>query len=491
MVSATASRGRLARAQEAKVIKRREQEAQDEVIQKYYTQQRNTDAAARNALKDDHRRQDREARERNAEVEMLESIYRNTKQRELAQLRTAEEQQLATAVLAEHAIEQRERGEIADLHSRHDILRELASKLRTAKVSREQHLQKQEKAILNEATREYEELFAEKLERDRCAAVQAEEKKQWERRLDNFKAREMLEDQMQERHEQQAAARIEFERERAMVDAVMQAIEEEDRLQGELKRQKAAETMKYIHDFIADRDRQRQKQRQAEFEEERKIQDHLQEVKRREDAQQAAQAAKREEADRIYTRLKAEKEATLAAEEEQHFLINLLRQEEAAERDRQTQAERAAHRELMKKEMISANQRQMELKAQRQAEAAAEEEHFRQSMLEKFAEDDRIEQMNAQKRRMKMLEHRREAERIVDQKRRLFEEAKRHAEAEEAARIAREERELHLVERERRRLLRDAAEVMDYLPKGALRNRDDLDYVLTLAQELKHKGRID
>lgn len=74
------------------------------------------------------------------------------------------------------------------------------------------------------------------------------------------------------------------------------------------------------------------------------VQDHLQEVKRREDAQQAAQAAKREEADRIYTRLKAEKEAAMAAEEEQHFLINLLRQEEAAERDRQTQAERAAHR---------------------------------------------------------------------------------------------------------------------------------------------------
>lgn len=34
----------------------------------------------------------------------------------------------------------------------------------------------------------------------------------------------------------------------------------------------------------------------------------------------------------------------MAADEEQHFLINLLRQEEAAERDRETQAERAAYR---------------------------------------------------------------------------------------------------------------------------------------------------
>lgn len=84
-----------------------------------------------------------------------------------------------------------------------------------------------------------------------------------------------------------------------------------------------------------------------------------------------------------------------------------------------------------------------------------------------------------------------QAERLIDEKRRLFEEAKRQAEAEEAARIAREERELHLVERERRRLLRDAAEVIDFLPKGALRNRDDLEYVLSLAQELKHQGRIE
>ncbi len=38
------------------------------------------------------------------------------------------------------------------------------------------------------------------------------------------------------------------------------------------------------------------------------------------------------------------------------------------------------------------------------------EEKFRQIMLEKFAQDDRIEQMNAQKRRMKLLWHSREVQ---------------------------------------------------------------------------------
>ena len=77
---------------------------------------------------------------------------------------------------------------------------------------------------------------------------------------------------MQERVEQQEAARAEHELERAMVDEVMRAIDEEDRLQGELKRRKAAETVQYIQEFIADREARRAAERRADYEEERKIQ---------------------------------------------------------------------------------------------------------------------------------------------------------------------------------------------------------------------------
>ncbi len=45
----------------------------------------------------------------------------------------------------------------------------------------------------------------------------------------------------------------------------------------------------------------------------------------------------------------------------------------------------------------------LEMKARREEAQRREEEEFRQQMMAKFAEDDRIEQMNAQKRRMKQL----------------------------------------------------------------------------------------
>ena len=48
------------------------------------------------------------------------------KESELAQLRTTEESALASAVLANYSEAQRERGEIAELHSKHDVLRECA-----------------------------------------------------------------------------------------------------------------------------------------------------------------------------------------------------------------------------------------------------------------------------------------------------------------------------------------------------------------------------
>jgi hypothetical protein len=59
---------------------------------------------------------------------------------------------------------------------------------------------------------------------------------------------------------------------------------------------------------------------------------------------------------------------------------------------------------------------QEQLKAERKAEEQRMEEDFKRKLMEKYAEDDRLEQMNAQKRRMKELEHKREVERLWQEK---------------------------------------------------------------------------
>ena len=64
--------------------------------------------------------------------------------------------------------------------------------------------------------------------------------------------------------------------------------------------------------------------------------------------------------------------------------------------------------ERMRQEMMEANRKQLAAKEARATEHAAAAARERSALLAKFAEDDRLEQLSAQKRRAKQLEHRRE-----------------------------------------------------------------------------------
>ena len=72
----------------------------------------------------------------------------------------------------------------------------------------------------------------------------------------------------------------------------------------------------------------------------------------------------------------------------------------------------------------------MRLKAERATEEKRLEEDFKQKLLQKFAEDERLEQMNQQKRRMREQEHKREIERLWQEKLTIYR-AQRELELEE------------------------------------------------------------
>ena len=91
-------------------------------------------------------------------------------------------------------------------------------------------------------------------------------------------------------------------------------------------------------------------------------------------------------------------------------------------------------------------------------------------MLAKFAEDDRIEQMNAQKRRMKQQEHKRAVEQLIADRREQFarDKARELAERQEEENL--EKLRMEIIEEERQRLLQEhATKLLGYLPKVKLR----------------------
>merc|ERR1719281_1556179 len=91
-------------------------------------------------------------------------------------------------------------------------------------------------------------------------------------------------------------------------------------------------------------------------------------------------------------------------------------------------------REEMRRAYVS----QMEMQERKKATALEEEAKIRDTLLAKFAEDDRLEQMNEHKRRMKVEAHKREANRLIELRREAFE-AARQAERDEEERLRGEE----------------------------------------------------
>merc|ERR550514_48274 len=99
----------------------------------------------------------------------------------------------------------------------------------------------------------------------------------------------------------------------------------------------------------------------------------------------------------------------------------------------------------------------MKAKEMKAAKFREEEAKAKEALMRKFAEDDRIEQMNEQKRRMKVEQHKREAERLVAMRREMYEAAREDERANEDSLRAEEASRQVVIEAERRRLLQEHA----------------------------------
>ncbi|XP_003392043.1 PREDICTED: meiosis-specific nuclear structural protein 1-like, partial [Amphimedon queenslandica] len=117
-------------------------------------------------------------------------------------------------------------------------------------------------------------------------------------------------------------------------------------------------------------------------------------------------------------------------------------------------------------ELQEAHDDHLIMKEKKRIAELAEEEEYRRQLMAKFAEDDRIELMNAQKRRMKQLEHRRAVEKLIEERRQEYQRLKELEVLERKEEERQESMRRAIVEQERQRLLREhATKLLGYLPK--------------------------
>ena len=105
--------------------------------------------------------------------------------------------------------------------------------------------------------------------------------------------------------------------------------------------------------------------------------------------------------DQIFQKLASEEEQRNAEKMFQEQLRNDLYVQESEEAAQAKERAEAEKRVRVREELQAAREYQLRLKAERAEEEKRMEEDFKRKLMEKFAEDDRLEQMNAQRRRMR------------------------------------------------------------------------------------------
>ena len=103
----------------------------------------------------------------------------------------------------------------------------------------------------------------------------------------------------------------------------------------------------------------------------------------------------------------------------------------------------------------------MRLKAEREAEEKRLEDDFKQKLLAKFAEDERIEQLAQRARRQRELDHKKEVERLWQERLAVFREERAKEHDEHAQARALEKHEADVIEQEKQRLLAEHATVLE------------------------------
>lgn len=96
------------------------------------------------------------------------------------------------------------------------------------------------------------------------------------------------------------------------------------------------------------------------------------------------------------------------------------------------------------------------------------EEEFKIKMAQKFAEDERLEQMNAQKRRMRELQHKRDIEQLWQEKLAVYRVQREQEWEERRQKEAEEQYKKDVIAAEKEKLLREHAEILtQFNPKAA------------------------
>ncbi|CAD7084507.1 unnamed protein product [Hermetia illucens] len=386
---------------------------------------------------------------------------------------TTEESKLAMELVdnkRRNFIEQKRRQQ---LRENNEELRQLEMKLRAAYTGKALAAQIAER----EAIRQQEKLLCEQennlLEAARIKDAEYRQMQLEEERKRKKHFREEMIEQIAERATERAKKYEEFLKEKKILDEISRKLIEEEMAELKEKAERQTQFRKDIQDFLCMQKSWREQHKQITDDEDVKLAEFLKkreaELAAREREKQEMKLKRQEISDRIGNEVAALYNAKMKRQE---LIENLL----VAEYSQRVDEEQRKKLEKQLRERIQVRLQLAEQKADNLRRKFCQQEEdriFREEQMQLLAERDKLELLSNEKRRRKILEHRKEIQNCLDEKKKRRAEEVALLVKQRDDDFAEENRMRQLIEEERILMLKEhATELMGFLPPGILRESD-------------------
>ena len=338
-----------------------------------------------------------------------------------------------------------------------------------------------QKKIIKEA--EKEENILQKIENKKKRKKEEDEKK----KIEFLKNREINLQQIRDKKLLREQAEKEYERDKKLVDDMIKKMKEEELAAMKEEQRKKDINKLFMQNAFKERDIIKKKEQEYDKLQDEDIRKYKEQVALRQKNLQKKKDDLQQQKDKIFNKL-CDEEAKRKAEQDYWDNIRAdLHVEQDLLKAKQKQKEEEDKRNKLRDEVINSALEQMKYKAMKKKEDEENDEKFRQKLLEKYAQDEKLEKEKQEKQKQQLIDIQNEIQKQRELKYLQYQKQKEKELFEINKSKEEEDARRYIIEQEKMRLLKENEELLKkYYPSGYYKVKDSLRQVKKPTTTTRH-----
>ena len=344
-----------------------------------------------------------------------------------------------------------------------------------------QNMLLRQQKLIKEA--EEEELVLQEIENEKKRKKEEDEKK----KIEFLKNREINLQQIRDKKLLREQAEKEYERDKKLVDDMIKKMKEEELAAMKEEQRKKDINKLFMQNAFKERDIIKKKEQEYDKLQDEDIRKYKEQVALRQKNLQKKKDDLQQQKDKIFNKL-CDEEAKRKAEQDYWDNIRAdLHVEQDLLKAKQKQKEEEDKRNKLRDEVINSALEQMKYKAMKKKEDEENDEKFRQKLLEKYAQDEKLEKEKQEKQKQQLIDIQNEIQKQRELKYLQYKKQKEKELFEINKSKEEEDARRYIIEQEKMRLLKENEELLKkYYPSGYYKVKDSLRQVKKPTTTTRH-----